>query len=207
MRDPPLRYFGGYVEDRLVTADFSLDGRVLLVGKRARVLDHLANALTRLGLSVREETDLDRARKIDGVTVDVLAVGRAIKPAQRDELYRALRARNPRLQLVQGLAPITPLLVAQVEEALTTSSRDVRVVGGAHLEVPYQRIVVVMRRAVDATVVMHRLDLMYRAHETIIHRGPLARGRNFLPIKGRHLRGERYLVVRAAGQTSVHPVP
>jgi hypothetical protein len=173
-----------------VTADFSLDGRVLLVGKRARVLDHLADALTRLGLSVREETDLDRARKIDGVTVDVLAVGRAMKPAQRDELYRALRARNPRVQLVQGLAPITPLLVAQVEEALTTPSRDARVVGGAHLEVPYQRIVVMMRRAAEAT----------------IHRGPLARGRNFLPIKERHVRGERYIVVRAAGQTSVHPV-
>jgi hypothetical protein len=118
-----------------------------------------------------------------------------------------LRARNPRLRLVQGLAPITPLLVAQVEEALTTPSRDARVVGGAHLEVPYHRIVVVMRRAAEATVVMHRLDLMYRAHETNIHRGPLARGRNFLPIKGRHVRGERYIVVRAAGQTSVHPVP
>lgn len=207
MRDRLLLYPSGSVEDRLVTADSSLNGRVLLVGKRARVLDHLADALTRLGLSVREETDFDRARRIDGQTVDVLAVGRAVRPAQRDELYRALRARNPRLQLVQGLAPITPLLVAQVEEALTTPGRDSRVVGGAQLEIPYQRIVVTMRRAAEATVLMHRLDLMYRAHETRVHRGPLAKGRNFLPIRGRNMRGERYIVVRAAGQTSVHPVP
>ena len=80
---------------------------MLLVGKRARILDQLADALTRLGLHVREETDIDRARsQIDGATVDVVAVGRAIKPSQRDELYRALRAKNPRLHLVQGLAPI-----------------------------------------------------------------------------------------------------
>lgn len=192
----------------LVTADPTLNGRVLLVGKRARILDHLADALTRLGLHVREETDIDRARsQIDGATVDVLAVGRAIKPAQRDELYRVLRAKNPRLQLVQGLAPITPLLVAQIEEALTTPSRDARAVGGAHLEVPNRRIVVTMRKAAEATVVMHRLDLLYRAHEMSVHQGPLARGRNYLPVRGKYQRGERYIVVRAAGETSVHPVP
>jgi hypothetical protein len=185
-----------------------LNGRVLLVGKRARILDQLADALTRLGLHVREETDIDRARRqIDGATVDVLAVGRAIKPAQRDELYQTLRAKNPRLQLVQGLAPITPLLVAQIEEALTTPSRDTRVVGSVHLEIPNQRIVVTMRRPAEATVVMHRLDMLYRAHEMDIHRGPLARGRNFLPVRGQYQRGERYIVVRAVGETSVHPVP
>jgi hypothetical protein len=191
-----------------VTADSRLNGRVLLVGKRARILDHLADALTRLGLHVREETDIDRARsQIDGATVDVLAVGRAIRPAQRDELYRALRTKNRRLQLVQGLAPIIPLLVAQIEEALTTPSRDARVVGGAQLEIPNRRIVVTMRRAAEASVVMHRLDMLYRAHEMEVHRGPLVRGRNYLPVRGRYQHGERYIVVRAAGETSVHPVP
>jgi hypothetical protein len=191
-----------------VTADSTLNGRVLLVGKRARILDHLADSLTRMGLHVREETDVDRARmQIDGATIDVLAVGRAIKPAKRDELYQTLKAKNPRLQLVQGLAPITPLLVAQIEEALTSPSRDARVVGSAHMEISNERVVVSMRRAAEAVVVLHRLDMLYRAHEVEIHRGPLVRGRNFLPISGRHVRGERYLVVRAAGETSVHPIP
>jgi hypothetical protein len=191
-----------------VTVDPSLNGRVLLVGKRARILDHLADALTRLGLHVREETDINRARsQIDGATVDVLAVGRTIKPAHRDELFRTLRAKNPKLRLVEGMAPITPLIVAQIEEALTTPSRDARAVGSAYLEIPNRRIVVTMRKAAESVVVMHRLDLLYRAHEMNVHQGPLARGRNYLPVRGKYQRGERYIVVRAAGQTSVHPVP
>lgn len=157
---------------------------------------------------MREETDINRARsQIDGATVDVLAVGRTIKPAHRDELFRTLRAKNPKLRLVEGMAPITPLIVAQIEEALTTPSRDARAVGSAYLEIPNRRIVVTMRIAAESVVVMHRLDMLYRAHEMNVHHGPLARGRNYLPVRGKYQRGERYIVVRAAGQTSVHPVP
>src|SRR5690606_22823795 len=73
------------LEDPYVMADSTLTGRVLLVGKRARILDQLADDRTRLGLHVREETDVERARtQIDGATVDVVAVGRAIKPGQRE---------------------------------------------------------------------------------------------------------------------------
>lgn len=190
-----------------MTADSSLSGRVLLVGKRARILDQLADDLTRLGLHVREETDIDRARtQIDGASVDVVAVGRAIKPAQRDLLVQSLRAKNPRLRVVQGLAPITPLLVAQVEEALTSPGRDARIVGTAALETVNSRVVVMLRRAAETSIDLHRLDMLYRTHQHRVYSGPLERGRNFLPIKGRFQRGERYLVVRAAGQTSVHPV-
>jgi DNA-binding response OmpR family regulator len=190
-----------------VTADSTLSGRVLLVGKRARILDQLADDLTRLGLHVREETDVERARtQIDGATVDVVAVGRAIKPAQRDRLVQALRAKNPRIRVVQGLAPVTPLLVAQVEEALTSPGRDAGIVGTAAFETVNTRVVIVLRRAAETTVDLHRLDMLYRAYEQRIHSGPLERGRNFLPVSRRFHRGERYLVVRAAGQTSVHHV-
>ena len=189
-----------------VMADSTLSGRVLLVGKRARILDQLADELTRLGLHVREETDLDRAQaQIDGATIDVVAVGRAIKPSQRDRLVQALRARNPRLRVVQGLAPITPLLVAQVEEALTSPGPDARIVGNATLEAVNARAVIMLRRAAETTVDLHRLDMLYRAHEDRVYAGPLERGRNFVPVGRKFHRGERYLVVRASGQTSVHP--
>jgi hypothetical protein len=190
----------------IVTADSTLNGRVLLVGKRARILDHLADALTRLGLHVREETDVERARQVNGSHVDVVAVGRAIRASQKDTLIRSLRAQNPRLRVVEGLAPITPLLVAQIEEALTAPARDVRVVGSAALEMVNRRVVVTLRRPAESRVDLHRLDLLYRAHEMQVYRGPLERGRNYLPLKGRFHRGERYLVVRAAGETSVHTV-
>ena len=190
-----------------MTSETSLSGSVLLVGRRARVLDQLAHELGRLGLYVREETDVERARsQIDGATVDVLAVGRAVKKERRESLVRALRAQNPRLKVVEGLAPITSLLVAQVEEALTAPSRDARIVGDATLEAVNTRIVVTLRKAAEASVVLHRLDALYRAHEMAVYDGPLVRGRNYLPVKGRYRHGERFLVVRAAGETSVHPV-
>lgn len=190
-----------------VTADSALNGRVLLVGKRARILDQLADALTTLGLHVREETDLERARThINGASVDVVAVGRAIRANQRDALIRTLRAQNPRLRVVDGLAPIPTLIVAQIEEALTAPARDARLVGNAALETANKRVVVTLRRPAEASVDLHRLDLLYRAHQMQVYRGPLERGRNYLPLKGRYHRGERFLVVRAAGETSVYPV-
>src|SRR5688572_12331508 len=89
--------------------------RVLLVGRRPRVLDELGRALRSVGMHVREETDVDRVRRgIDGSTVDVLALGRAVPGSIRDGLVAALRARNPLVKVVDGLVPITAVLVAQV---------------------------------------------------------------------------------------------
>jgi len=188
-----------------VDGDTTLSGRILLVGKRARVLDELAASLTQMGLHVREETDVERAGALDGSSLDVLSLGRAITGTKRTELIRKLRMQNPRIKVVEGLAPITPLLVAQVEEALTSPGLDAGVVGSATLETANARVVVTLRRACETSVVLHRLDMLYRAHEIRIHDGPLLRGKNFLPISGRFSRGERFLVVRADGETTVHP--
>ena len=180
-------------------------GRVLLVGKRERVLDRLAEALRAEGLNVREETDFHRVRThVDGSTVDVLALGRAVTGARREGLVAALRARNPAIRVVDGLAPITPLLVAQVQEALTTPGVDSRIVAAAGVEIADRSVAISLRRPADVTVVYHRLDALYRAHEQQLHSGPLGRGTHWFPVKGTVTRGERFLVVRADGQTSVH---
>lgn len=180
-------------------------GRVLLVGKRARVLDQLADALRNEGLHVREETDVDRVRThVDGSTVDVLALGRALTGARRESLVAALRAKNPALRVVDGLAPITPLLVAQVQEALTSPGIESRIVAATGVEVADRTVAISLRRRADVTVVYHRLDALYRAHEQQLHSGPLERGRHWFPVKGSVTRGERFVVVRADGQTTVH---
>lgn len=180
-------------------------GRVLLVGKRARVLDHLADALRAEGFHVREETDLQRVRThVDGSTVDVLALGRAVTGARREALVAALRQKNPALRVVDGLAPITPLLVAQVQEALTTPGAGSRIVEAVGVEVADRSVAISLRRAANVTVVYHRLDALYRAHEQQLHSGPLSRGNHWFPVRGSVTRGERFVVVRADGQTTVH---
>ena len=73
-----------------------MTGRVLLLGRRPRVLDQLADALRREGLQVRQETDLDAAgTRIDGSTVDVVVLGRGVTGARRKAIVNALRAKNP----------------------------------------------------------------------------------------------------------------
>ena len=181
--------------------------RVLLVGKRARVLDRLAEALRQEGMHVREDTDFDHARtQVDGSTVDVIALGRAVPGGRREPLVTALKAQNPSLKVVDGLAPITPLLVAQVQEALTDPGPDSRLVTAAGLLPGDDRVMVTLRRPATVSIILHRLDALYRAHEQSIHDGPLGRGRHTFPTRSRSTRGERFLVVRADDQTSVHAI-
>jgi len=182
-------------------------GRVLLIGKRARVLNRLAEALRREGLQVSQETDVDRvSNHVDASLVDVVALGRAVTGARRESIVNALRARNPSLRVVEGLAPITPLLVAQIQEALSTPARESRIVSAAGIEPGDRRVMLTLRKAADVTVDLHRLDPLYRAHEERVHSGPLDSGRHILRTKGRVIAGERFLVVRADGQTTVHAV-
>lgn len=182
-------------------------GRVLLVGKRARVLNQLADALRREGMTVRQETELDRVdRHIDASTVDVVALGRGVSGSRRAAIVKSLRSRNPALRVVDGLAPITPLLVAQIQEALSTPAGESRIVSSASIEPGDRRVSLTLRRQANVIVDLHRLDPLYRAHRERVHDGPLSPGRHILPTKGRVTAGERFIVVRADRQTTVHAV-
>jgi len=179
----------------------------LLVGKHARVLDRLADALRREGLHVRQETELDRAgTSLDGGTVDVVALGRAVTGARRQTIISALRASNPSLRVVDGLAPITPLLVAQIQEALGADSKEQGIVSAVGIDHADLRVSLTLRRPANVTVDLYRLDYLYRAHEERVHSGPLDRGHHLLPTRSRVTAGERFLVIRADDQTTVHPV-
>ncbi|NED99633.1 hypothetical protein [Phytoactinopolyspora halotolerans] len=180
--------------------------RVLLLGKRARVLDELGRTLTHLGMDVIQETDLDRASSIDATTVDVLALGRAVRGAKRETVVTALKDQNPALKVVDGLAPIPPLIVAQIQEAISIPSGGQKIVASAMYEQVNNRVVLMMTRPAEVGVMMHRLDPLYRMHQTPIFAGRLGSGRQNLPIGRKVGRGERYLVVRADQETSVHQI-
>src|SRR5690606_23810157 len=98
-------------------------------GKRMRVLDELGRSLQHLGMQVIQETDLERAKtSIDAASIDVLALGRAVRGGKREDLVTALKAQNPRLKVVDGLAPIPPLMVAQIQEAVNSPAKAARIV-------------------------------------------------------------------------------
>ncbi|MBB5788253.1 hypothetical protein [Jiangella mangrovi] len=190
-----------------MTIDIGTPARVLLVGKRVRVLDELGRALREAGMVVREETDADRVRYgVDGSSIDILALGRAFTGPKRDRMIATLKAANPALRVVDGLAPIPSIILAQIREVVTAPNRDTRVVGAAAYESGDNSIVLVLRRPAHLDVTLHRLDPLYRVHETDVYTGPLDRGRQRLPLGRRVGRGERFLVVEADDETTVHPL-
>ncbi len=154
---------------------------------------------------VREETDAERVRYgVDGSSIDILALGRAVTGPKRERMIAALKAQNPTLRVVDGLAPIPSLLVAQVREVVTAPNRDTRIVGAAAYEAGDNSIVLVLRRPAHVDVALHRLDPLYRVHHTDVYTGPLDRGRQRVPLGRRVGRGERFLVVEADNETTVH---
>lgn len=188
-----------------MTTEIGTPARVLLVGKRVRVLDELGRALRAAGMVVREETDVDRATSVvDGTSIDILALGRTFSGTKRQRIVAALRAQNPRLKVVEGLAPIPELVVAQVREAVNTPNRDTRIVGAAAYERGDNSIVLILRRAAHVDVTLYRLDPMYRVHRLDAFTGSLSNGRQRLPLGRRVGRGERFLVVQADHETTVH---
>lgn len=190
-----------------MTTEIGTPARVLIVGKRVRVLDELGRALRQAGMVVREETDVERVRSgVDGSTIDILALGRTFSGAKADRVIAGLRAQNPALRVVHGLAPIPSLIVAQVREVVTAPNIDTRIVGAAAYEAGDNSIVLILRRAAHVDVTLYRLDPLYRVHETAVYTGPLDRGRQGLPLGRRVGRGERFLVVEADSETTVHQI-
>lgn len=155
------------------------------------------------GLHVREETSIDRIKStVDGATLDVVAMGRTIKSGKREDLVMSLRAQNPDIKVVDGLAPIVPLVVAQVREALVPAGPGGRIVADAAYEEANNRVVLITNRRADVGVTLHRLDSLHRAHEVPVYVGPLGRGTHNLPLFRPFGRGERFIVVDADAETT-----
>jgi hypothetical protein len=105
--------------------------RVLLVGKRAAVLTKLQAALREVGIEDDLTQDVANADRHQLREYTAIAFGRAVREDARARMKAAFQAGNPSVVFVDGLAPITPLLVAQFEDALdpvswTLSKRGIR---------------------------------------------------------------------------------
>ena len=96
--------------------------RVLLIGKRAVVLTRLQAALRESGIEADLTQDTAGAGRRQLREYDAVAFGRAVGEHDRARMRDAFRAANHAVAFVDGLAPITPLLVAQFEQALGPST-------------------------------------------------------------------------------------
>ncbi|MEU0106742.1 oxidoreductase [Streptomyces sp. NPDC006129] len=178
--------------------------RVLLIGARVAVLAKLAAALRTIGVGA------DIAHDADGVPADELrgygavAFGRGIAEQERAAVRRAFeRARVP-VAYVDGLAPIVPLLVAQIEHALDRSQAGQRRLtalnatdGEADVEVT---------SACRVTLTAYRLDRLSRTHAHELFDGVLEPGRHRIALDTKAVKGQSFLVARTSGSVLVTAV-
>ncbi|MFI9766722.1 oxidoreductase [Streptomyces sp. NPDC052415] len=175
--------------------------RVLLIGARVAVLAKLAAALRTIGIGA------DITRDADGVPADELrgygavAFGRAVTEQERAAVRRVLDRAGVEVAYVHGLAPIVPLLVAQIEHALDRSpvqqrrlTRLVAVDGEAGVEVT---------SPCRVRLTAYRLDRLYRTHAHEVFDGVLEAGRHRIPLDAKAVKGEAYVVARSSGSVLV----
>ncbi|MFF4359439.1 oxidoreductase [Streptomyces sp. NPDC001604] len=175
--------------------------RVLLIGARVALLAKLAAALRTIGIGA------DIAHDADGVPADELraygavAFGRAVTQEERTAVRRSFEQAGVEVVYVEGLAPIVPLLVAQIEHALDRSpaeqrrlTRLVAADGEAGVEVT---------SPCRVRLTTYRLDRLYRTHTHEVFDGVLEPGRHRIALDAKAVKGESFVVARTAGSVLV----
>ncbi|QIJ65777.1 oxidoreductase [Streptomyces sp. JB150] len=178
--------------------------RVLLIGARVAVLAKLAAALRTIGIGADIAHDTDHVPPEELRAYGAVAFGRAVGPRERAAVRAAFERAGADVAYVDGLAPIVPLLVAQIEHALDPSpverrrlTRLVAADGEAGVEVTSPCRVV---------LTAYRLDRLYRTHTRELFDGVLEPGRHRIPLDARAVRGEAYVVARTTGSVLVEPM-
>ncbi|PAZ17039.1 oxidoreductase [Streptomyces sp. SA15] len=203
----PFRFHGAEYREAL---DSLLDGsvgtrrRVLLIGARVALLAKLAAALRTIGIGA------DITRDAHDVPADELrgygavAFGRAITEEERAAVRRSFERAGVDVAYVDGLAPVVPLLVAQIEHALDRSpverrrlTRLIAAGGEAGVEVT---------SPCRVRLTAYRLDRLYRTHVHEVFDGILEPGRHRIALDAKAVKGESFLVARTSGSVLVEAV-
>lgn len=202
----PFRFAGSEYRAAL---DSLLDGtgtpvagrRVLLIGARVALLAKLAAALRAIGIGAdithgASDVPADELRGYGAV-----AFGRAVTQEERAAVRAAFDRAGVDVAYVDGLAPIVPLLVAQIEHALDRRPADqhrlaslVAAGGEAGVEVT---------SPCRVRVTAYRLDRLYRSHAQEVFDGILEPGSHRIALDARAVRGESFVVARTSGSVLV----
>jgi hypothetical protein len=175
--------------------------RVLLIGARVAVLAKLAAALRTIGIGadITHEVGEVHADELRGY--GAVAFGRAVTEEERAAVRRSFVRAGVDVAYVDGLAPIVPLLVAQIEHALDRRpveqrrlTRLVAADGEAGVEVT---------SPCRVRLTAYRLDRLYRTHAQEVFDGVLEAGRHRIALDAKAVRGESFVVARTSGSVLV----
>lgn len=171
--------------------------RVLLIGARAAVLGKLAAALRSIGIGADIAHDVSDAMPDELMTYGAVAFGRGVPQDERAAVRAAFARAHAHPAYVTGLAPITPLLVAQLEQALDRTPPAQRRLTRLLATPDEARLTVGATCRVRLTA--YRLDRLHRVHTEEVLDAILDPGTHHVPLDAHVLRGESFLVARTTG--------
>ncbi|MGC3003802.1 oxidoreductase, partial [Streptomyces sp. G35A] len=155
-----------------------------------------------IGADIAETTDgvpADELRAYDAVVF-----GRSAGAGQRDAVLRAFADAGVDVPRVDGSTPAVPLLVARIEHALDRSPREQRRLtdltahgGAAEVEIT---------SSCRVRLTAYRVDRLSRTHTHEVFDAVLEPGRHRVPLDPKAVRGEAFVVARAAGTVLVAAV-
>ncbi|KOV61934.1 hypothetical protein [Streptomyces sp. MMG1121] len=178
--------------------------RVLLIGARVAVLARLAAALRTIGIGADITQDARAVSAGELSDYGAVAFGRAVGEAERAAVLRAFEHAGIEVAAVDGLAPIVPLLVAQIEHALDRGPLARRLLTGLTAAGCAADVDVSARCRVRITA--YRLGRFHRIRAQEVYDGVLEPGRHRLALDPRAVKGEAYVVARTAGGVLAAPV-
>ncbi|MFF3877098.1 oxidoreductase [Streptomyces sp. NPDC001978] len=175
--------------------------RVLLIGARVGLLAKLAAALRTIGIGADIIDDATGASAEELRSYGAVAYGSTVGERERAAIRRAFDRAGADVAHVAGLAPIVPLLVAQIEHALDRSpvaqrrlTRLVAADGEAGIEVS---------SPCRVRVTAYRLDRLSRAHAQEVFDGVLEPGRHRIALDAKAVKGQSFVVARTSGSVLV----
>ncbi|WP_210575356.1 oxidoreductase [Streptomyces sp. GESEQ-4] len=200
----PFRFRGAEYRTALTSL---LDGsgsarrRVLLIGARVALLAKLAAALRAIGIGADITRDATDAPADELRGYGAVAFGRAVTQEERAAVRAAFDRAGVDVAYVDGLAPIVPLLVAQIEHALDRSPPDRRRLTRLVAADGEAGIEVTSPCRVQLTA--YRLDRLYRTHAHEVFDGILEPGRHRIALDAKAVKGESFVVARTSGSVLV----
>ncbi|MFF4692908.1 oxidoreductase [Streptomyces sp. NPDC001307] len=177
--------------------------RVLLIGARVAVLAKLAAALRTIGIGADITPDARAVPAEELRGYGAVAFGRAVEEADRAAVLEAFERAGADIARVDGLAPIVPLLVAQIEHALDRSPLPRRLVGLAAADGTAD---IEVTSPCRVRLTAYRLDRFHRTHTREVFDGVLEPGRHRVPLDPKAVKGEAYVVARTTGGVLAAPV-
>ncbi|MEU0740508.1 oxidoreductase [Streptomyces sp. NPDC006134] len=171
--------------------------RVLLIGSRVALLAKLAAALRTIGIGADITRDADDVPAGELRGYDAVAFGRTVPEERRAAVRAAFARAGAEVACVDGLAPIVPLLVAQIEHALDRGPAKRRRLTALAVDGGAADVEVTSPCRVSLTA--YRLDRLNRARVHEVFDDVLGPGRHRIPLDAKAVKGESYVVARASG--------